>query len=61
LEEAKHIQPLVDRDHQNVGRSRQRHTVVLRNLLRACKRWFGLPPGQFRTLLLTEPEAAPTS
>lgn len=31
------------------------------NLFRACKRWFGMPPGQYRTQLLAEPEAAPTS
>ena len=31
------------------------------NLFRACKRWFGMPPGQYRAQLLAEPEAAPTS
>ena len=29
------------------------------NLFRACKRWFGMPPGQYRTQILSaEPEAA---
>ena len=29
------------------------------NLFRACKRWFGMPPGQYRAQILsTEPEAA---
>lgn len=32
------------------------------NLFRACKRWFGMPPGQYRTLLQqTESEAATTA
>jgi len=31
------------------------------NLFRACKRWFGMPPGQYRTQLLMEPEPAPAS
>lgn len=32
------------------------------NLFRACKRWFGMPPGQYRAQLLqAESEAAPTS
>lgn len=29
------------------------------NLFRACKRWFGMPPGQYRSRLLANPSGAP--
>ena len=30
------------------------------NMFRACKRWFGMPPGQYRAQLLLQPEAEAT-